>query len=132
MAQGHFHKGWFPAFAIRYAQRRGTAFKNATKGRPRTSRGAATNISNSCWVMCAENRTRPQGCNGDTRAINKVSQPPAKYHASETWIPIPTRLLQNRLTPRQYSQAESTSGTITPGSHAQLSHNSDGESGFLP
>ena len=43
------------------AQPGGKARRDAIKGFPRTSKGAATSIRISCWVMWAENRTLPQG-----------------------------------------------------------------------
>ena len=37
-----------------------------TIGRPITSKGAASTISNSCCTMCAENSTSPSRCTGDS------------------------------------------------------------------
>jgi len=64
----------------------GRAQRNAINGRPRTSRGAATSIRISCCDMCAEKRTRPHACTGETSATKSASQPPAKHSASHVRI----------------------------------------------
>src|ERR1051326_1799184 len=60
------------------AQDLGSAQRNGTIGRPSTSNGAAISISSSCCVMCAENKTLPHACTGETSASTSAAQPSAK------------------------------------------------------
>src|ERR1043165_8446332 len=93
----------------------GSAQRNAISGRPRTSSGAATSMSISCCVMCAENSTCPQACKGETRATNSASQPSAKQSASHVRIAWPFR----RCRPMMKSNAVITSEMTTSGSKLQ-------------
>src|SRR5215213_632211 len=93
----------------------GSAQRKAINGRPRTSKGAATSIRISCCDMCAENRTRPHACTGETSATKRASQPPAKQSASH--VRIERRL--RRYKPIANKSAVKTSEITTKGSKLQ-------------
>src|SRR5947209_4534648 len=59
-------------------QANGSPQSNPTNGRESTRNGATTTISSSCCAMCAENKTSPRGCNGDSSATQRRIHPAQK------------------------------------------------------
>lgn len=115
------HAGAAAARPIATAHSSGRAQAEALRGRPRTSSGAATSIRISCWVMCAANSTRPQGCSGETRAMTRATHPPQKHRASQRRTPRPgPDERHSRRTPRQYSHADRASRSSVTGSQPQV------------
>ncbi len=101
----------------------GNAQRKAMSGRPKTSRGAATNISISCCDMCAENSTRPHACTGETRATKSANHPPAKQSASHVLIDLRFGASRhNRRNPTTNRTPEINSDVVTSGSklHARI------------
>src|SRR5512132_3445498 len=56
----------------------GTANNIAMIGLLKTINGAATTISSSCCVMCAENKTSPSLCKGESSERTSTSHPDQK------------------------------------------------------
>src|ERR1043165_2267395 len=71
-----------PMLPTRRDHSTGKAQRKTTRGRPNTSKGAATSISTSCCVMWAEKSTLPHACSGDTSATNNANHPPTKQSPS--------------------------------------------------
>src|ERR1051325_7285072 len=123
----------FPAAPIDCRQPSGRAHRKGTSGCASTSSGAATSIRTSCCVMCAENRTSPQGWSGETSATKSASQPPAKAHASPRLVPCPPPdPPHTRRPPRKYNQPASARLAITSGSRPHVNHRSPNLCGLPP
>src|SRR4051812_857835 len=94
-------------------------------GLPKTSSGAATSISTSCWLMCAENNMPPHLCRGDTNANASASQPHQKQAASQRRMPWPAPAPRQILAiPVEYQYAESANGRTTKASNSQARYSS--------
>src|SRR4051812_41427341 len=101
------------------AQPCGRPFSIPTSGLPSTKSGAATSMSTSCWLMCAENNIPPHLCRGEINAITRPNQPDQKHAASQRRRPWPTPAeRQIRTIPSEYQYADSASGKITSGSNS--------------
>src|SRR5689334_20654957 len=107
-------------------QSTGNDQRKTTIGRLSTNNGAATSMSTSCCVMCAEKSTLPHACSGDTSATNRASHPPAKHIGSQIpenllgseirENPLPAFARLRRHNPIAKSPAVSTSDITTTGS----------------
>ena len=76
-----------PASALR--QDAFNAHVHASKGRERTSSGAATTISSSCCTMCTEKSRVASVSIGESSAAQSTSQPTAKRAAWPNVMPRP-------------------------------------------
>ena len=89
-----------------------------TAGRPTTSSGAATTISSSCWIMCAENSSSDASCSGESSASDEHEHASGERHDLPRSTPRRRRATRARAH-RGVARRGQRQRSDDPGSHVQ-------------